>query len=222
MTAIQVVALIGSQGMLSHIPGQSGSGVGKDEVAKILVNHHGYVHLKFADELRRKFYERFSLPVEVMGDKEFEGSYYLSDYKTITDLMIEFAASERAKDKDIFVKELLKTLIRTVAIHKVSIHHTETLKVVISDLRQFNEWLMISALRGQVVEVIRDKPSRSRQKLDCQLLALNDFRLVNNQDLDALIEVVRRQEGHWVPSCTASHLDTIYRGYMGLSPFRNQ
>ena len=224
---IKVVGLVGSEGLGPLNTSQSGSGVGKDTVADLLVNHYGYIHIKFADMLRRMFYEAYQLPKDKQGNKVFESSYppgnqsKLDYTKTYNENMIVFAGQQRAKDPNIFVRSTLQDMI-----NQASQSSRGTVSFVISDLRQFNEWMLLRALKGTQVEIWRTNTLISRQKLDCQLLAFTDLFIHNNRSLESLAEHVASPEfsmkENSFSTVPESTLEYLMKGYLNEFPFVHQ
>jgi hypothetical protein len=95
------------------------AGAGKDAVAKILCDHHGYTRVGFADKLKAMAIDR-----GWNGRKDDEGRRFLQD----------FGMEMRRKDASYWIREALRTM--------------DTIRgnVVISDVRFANE---ISTLEGR-------------------------------------------------------------------------
>jgi hypothetical protein len=240
---IKVIGLIGSQDK-SYNPEQCGSGVGKDEFANLLVLKKGYYHLKFADRLRDLFYAEYQLPKGKKRNKDFEFSYpqenqyqrfisldtdlpeFLPSDKTINQSMIIYADWCRKRDPDIFVTSTLNSISLTADNAANYSRVPEFTKIVISDVRQFNEYLMLKALNGSLVTVVRQDTKRVKQELDCQLLPLSDCWVENNSTLHMLERAVDSEsftkfedELGFTNTESVSHL---MKGYYNEYPFNSQ
>lgn len=227
-TYFQIIGLVGSEGRNPLHPNQSGSGTGKNEVANYLTSDCGYVHLKFATMLRQMFYKHYGLPMDMIGDKDFEfscnGYQYndcLSDDKTINQHMIEYAEWARSIDSNVFIVPLLEVILNLIETKS----HNFPLKIVVSDVRQFNEYLCLRALNMTLWNVIRENPSQERQDLDCQLLTFANYAINNNDSIEDL--------HHWINeslnqaaeySCVISdqHIKMMILGYQNKFPFVHQ
>lgn len=241
---LKVIGIVGSQGEGVFDPHQSGSGVGKDSLGEALSTVYGYKVLKFATCLRNLFYSDYGLPVEKKGVKTFEFNpvdtpYHLSNTsdfyfelvsagletidpdKNVNSYMIDYASVLRAINPDYFVKEFLVRLDDLVQTTK-----GEELKIAITDLRQFNEWLMLRSLGGTQIHIWRAKSLRERQNLDCQLLAFNDINISNNRSLESLYDLVRgdsfRIKEKDLTCVNPEILPFIIKGYCNQYPFNSQ
>lgn len=181
-----IICLTGSEGkIVTEV--QSGSGVGKDEVAKILFQDYGFIHLKFASSLRNFVYEKYGFDKNFMGDKAYEynekirlGSYPY--YYSIQDLLIISSEVEREKDPYIWIRGVVEEIRKEPRIH-----------YVISDLRQWNEASVLKLIfDAEIWEVVRSNPSKPRQKLDCKLIGLENRLIYNNGNLQDLKQEIRR------------------------------
>lgn len=245
---IKVVGIIGSEGKSIFDDKQSGSGVGKDTLAELLVTHHGYNHYKFANVLRDMFYFDYNLPVDKKRNKTFEFSTpSFAEYQLnlesprfeilkesnalalpatqhINQSIIDYAGVLRKLNPDIFVKGLLDAIT-----YHVGLSGRLDNKFVISDVRQFNEFLLLKALNGTLVEIWTAKPLRERQLLDCQLVEFSDVKLSNNRSIESLTETVvsgnfakKETEFSWLDLSKSHYLEMLQKGYLNEPPFRSQ
>ena len=244
MTVVKIIGITGSQGNPPLNPNQSGSGVGKDTLADMLASHYGYKHIKFANSLRDLFYEDFGLPSQKKRNKTFEFGYPDKEYQLqksspryvqlfnegftelvddliLNESLIEYAGILRSYNSNIFVIETLKSIIQTVKNSK-----KPYVKIVLSDVRQFNEFLLLKAMSGTVLEIWRTVALRDRQALDCQLLAFTDLYIHNNRTIESLSKYVAGQsfsirENNFQKT-SLEKLEFLLKGYLNEFPFNSQ
>lgn len=226
---VSIVALYGSQGLPMDAE-QSGSGVGKDEVARILREKHGFIHLKFADALRDRFYDIYDLPLNMKGDKGFELSTFSPevdypemqwmDSKTVNENMIAFAEVERKRNPLVFVQHLARDIVMLSTFHK----HPH-LKLCVSDMRQFNEYCFLDSLGASFWEIQRANPSRPKQALDGQLLEImrnrSSIAIANNGNIEDLYNPVYAASAS-INSCPTEYCQAILKGWLNRSPHKSQ
>lgn len=240
-TSVLIVALYGSQGLPLSETEQSGSGVGKDEVARILCQEHGFIRLKFADALRDMFYDAFGLPLDMKGNKEFELSTFgpeadhpemqypemqWMDDKTVNENMIAFAEIERKKNQAVFIQRLALDIALLSQFHR-----RETLKFCVSDVRQFNEYCFLFSLGANFWEIQRANPSRPKQALDGQLLELlrlgNSPAIANDGSIADLgisvsAALTGPYSGHYRRSRPIEFCLATLKGWLNLPPHKSQ
>lgn len=245
MKRVKVVGVIGSQGRSFQNSWQSGSGVGKDTLADCLVSNYEYVHLKFADSLRDLFYEDFKLPENKKRNKVFEFSIpqenqyvansnsercfllnannfnRLDHSKTINENLINYAAILREDNPNIFVVSMLQKIIKVINSSK-----EEYIGIVISDMRQFNEYQLLKSLNGTQIEVWRNSALREKQSLDCQLLEFTDCYVQNNDTIEYLSDYIKSdiflsKEGDF-SEINEYRINHLLKGYLNEYPFNSQ
>jgi hypothetical protein len=205
-----IILLTGSEGLPISCNTQSGSGVGKDEVAGIL-EEFGYVHLKFAESLRDLVYTKYNLDNSQRCNKEYElnhtvrnedyiilytnargntkSSSYLTGFKehTVQELLILEGKEEVTKNPYVFIESVVGK------IHRLWIENPDV-NIVISDLRQWTEASVFKTIfKATIWDVQRKTPTRERQRLDGILVGAYDQVIYNNNTLDDLkLEVEER------------------------------
>lgn len=124
---------------------------GKDSVANLLEEEHGFRRFAFADALKEMVAERTGIPVTLFHSLQKDSLIGSSSSKTYRDLLIEVADKERAVDPDIFS--------RIVA---AQIRESGADRVVISDWRYKREEAFLqSSLDPAIYQVRRGRVTRS-------------------------------------------------------------
>lgn len=137
------------------------SGVGKDTLVSFTREKHpNSVHLKFALPLRAIVYTLLDLPWSkgTVGNKLFETNHERS--QTVTDWLISFNDVYRPIVPDLMVRGL-----RTV-LNDVLLADTTPSLVIVSDVRQVNEYECITNLGGRIVHLTREVCAREPRELD--------------------------------------------------------
>ena len=163
--------------LLVGISGKRGSG--KDLLASLLVERHGYCRLSFAEELKRRVREDFGLTKEQTdGSKKEDNTQYIKSIIppnagpedtvvafmwTPRDIMIEYGQFFRKFDPNYWVNKVFKS--------------AEGEKLCVSDVRFKNEADYIKKLGGIVV--------RLERKPELNVYGPNQIDDVSETDLDS-------------------------------------
>jgi hypothetical protein len=138
------------------------AGAGKDTVGSTLVNNYGFTRVSFADILKEEVSKEFKVPLAHFHERDLKEkpvAVLMSDYKdaalylgddiassnyffTPRLLCIYYAAIERTKDPDVWVKKAASRVKGNV---------------VITDLRYKNEAAWVKSLGGVTVRIDRSK-----------------------------------------------------------------
>ena len=118
---------------------------GKDSVANLLEEEHGFRRFAFADALKEMVAERTGIPVSLFHSLQKDSLIGLpGSSKTYRDLLIEVADKERAVDPDIFS--------RIVA---AQIRESGADRVVISDWRYKREETFLRSWLDPAIYLVR-------------------------------------------------------------------
>lgn len=102
------------------------AGAGKDTFADYLVLHHKFTKLAFAKTMKDMSSQIYNVPRHFFDDRDKKDTIIKSLNKTPRDILIEFSAKMRAKDKHYWIKQVAK-------------HIQKGNNYVISDCRFFAE-----------------------------------------------------------------------------------
>ena len=203
---MKIIGLVGGDGTCwqNMAKVRRGSNVGKDVVADAMAELEGVEHHKFANALRSHTIKLFgTATAKVIGHKERErqtlGMHFseieikqlavcsrtlqkelqgvkpelaenLSDLhfeSPCNELLMNAARYLRGLDSNVFVRDLAK-----------SVYSSEAKLIVISDVRQFNEYSLLKALDADFIEVVSEHAVA--KPIDGQLNGLCEYRLRND------------------------------------------
>jgi hypothetical protein len=161
------------------------TGVGKDEVAKYLVENHGFVRVAFADALREDLL-RLNPRVH----------YIEHEWWTLRDL-VESEGWDKAKRSYSEVRRLLQVYGTEVGregfgenvwVNRATEKITSHPNVVVTDLRFHNEYIRLKTLGAYVTHIIRPGHGpindHASEKLDYRKIA--DYTICNDGDISKL------------------------------------
>jgi dephospho-CoA kinase len=119
------------------------AGSGKDTVAEILVNDHGFQRFAFADPLKEDVSRRTGIPIAIFHDPEHKDLPWSGrrDGKSPRDLLIDRAAAVRAADPDYYARAIGEQILAEMA-------STGQRHFVISDWRYRREYEYMRNLPG--------------------------------------------------------------------------
>lgn len=169
---------------------------GKDEVAKILVEEHGFIRIAFADKIRELLYEMDPpVPTGAGNEKHVVG---LQNY-------VDIYGWDEAKQNPI-VRSMLQNLgvgARTVfhenfwVIEAFKNFDTQDKDYVVTDVRFVNEAETIERLGGDVWRVVRPGVEAVNSHVSERELDEFNFKTVvtNSGTLDDLKDLVRQEMG---------------------------
>lgn len=156
------------------------AGSGKDTAGDYLVKNHGFKKICFADELKKFVSDKYNIPIKYFfsqtGKKKF-----LSNGKTVRDLLIEEGQIEREKDKNVWIKKVL---------HKIVSEKLD--KIVITDFRFPNEFSYLKNKLKDYYSFVSIRISRNDvSKIDNYTEHMLDtfafdFTLTNNENKEDL------------------------------------
>ena len=129
---------------------------GKDTMADYLVKNYGYIKLAFADPLKELCKSLFNFTDnQLYNNKEIIDSYWgISPRKAMQTIGTDLLRNELSKifphiDKNIFVMNMEKRI-------KDLYNNNNNVKIVISDLRFYNEYLMLKNLKEGMKEGMKN------------------------------------------------------------------
>ena len=119
------------------------AGSGKDAVANILVNDHGFQRFAFADPLKEDVSRRTGIPLRVFHDPELKDLPWSGrrDGKSPRALLIDRAAAVRATDPDCYARAISEQILTEIAA-------TGQKQFVIADWRYKREYEYLRSCEG--------------------------------------------------------------------------